>query len=86
MTSHHLLNEDELLEKCIYCGRKAEASHWRTEFHLRKHYKAMRCSCGRVQKVKAPMQSSGHDEWVSRKIRDDNLETKVISNDKQRTN
>jgi hypothetical protein len=81
VTAHHLLKEEELLEKCIYCGKRVEAKDWSTIHHLRKHYKEMRCSCGREQKVTVPIQSSGHDDWVARKIWLDNLETKIVQNE-----
>jgi hypothetical protein len=81
VTAHHLLKEEELLEKCLYCGKAAVANDWSTTLHLRKHYKEMRCSCGRSQSVSVRLQGSGHDDWVARTIKLDNLETKVVQNE-----
>jgi hypothetical protein len=81
VTTHHLLKEEELLEKCLYCGKKVEAADWSTTLHLRKHYKEMKCSCGKSQKVTVLQQTSGHDDWVARTIKLDNLETKIVHNE-----
>jgi hypothetical protein len=84
VTAHHLLKEEGILETCIYCGRGLDASSWKTSLHLRKHYKVTKCECGKEQKITVPYPSSGHDDWVARTIWLDNLETKIIENEKHK--
>jgi hypothetical protein len=68
-----LISEDRALKKCLYCGASIDLSDWKTYFHARKHYKVIKCKCGRGQHVTVGVNSSGHDNWIKEKSLEDKV-------------
>ena len=81
MTAHHLINEEELVSQCAYCGHmfeKDEIQRWRSFFHMQKHYKKnICCSCGKECSIKISFCGSGHDTWVTNILKNRNIEDMV---------
>lgn len=63
MTVHHLLNEDTIEEKCIYCGNNLYNKKWISEFDVERHYKTVICKCGNKNWIRVNFYGSGHDNW-----------------------
>jgi len=81
MTAHHLINEEELVAQCAYCGHEFEQEEirsWKSVFHIRKHYKENKCcNCGKECSIKVNFCGSGHDAWVSNILKKRNIEDMV---------
>jgi hypothetical protein len=74
---HHLISEEEVLQKCIYCGKGLDTKEWKSGFYVRKHYKTVKCSCGKENKLTIKFEGSGHDDWLSKRMTTEKLEEKV---------
>ena len=74
---HHLLNEELILENCIYCNRALDGP-WNSEFVNEIHYKAIHCACGKNHRVKIDILGSGHDDWISETKRKQNSKIIVL--------
>lgn len=72
MTAHHLKCEAETATQCAYCGHKLdidELANWKSEHHIRKHYKVNTCcKCKRPMKIEVHFCGSGHDDWIKKII------------------
>ena len=66
---HHLVNEEEVFEKCLYCGKKFD-KEWKSNFDVLKHYKQVVCSCGKINKIRVKFHGSGHDDWTKSRLRE----------------
>ncbi len=80
MTVDHLLKEEDIFEKCLYCGKTFDPDTWLSDFYFDKHYKEIRCECGKTHRVKGDF-SSGHDSWipkVKKKIKGESIEVRVL--------
>jgi hypothetical protein len=67
---HQLITEKKGKFRCIYCGRRHNMDNWKSEFTAHKHYKTIRCSCGKMSRIRV-VDGSGHDEWskLEKKVR-----------------
>lgn len=64
MSAHHLLNEEEMKNRCIYCGKELEKSKWESLNYTNRHYKLNECPhCHKTAKVQVGFEGSGHDSW-----------------------
>ena len=84
MTIHHLINESEIKENCIYCGCDLSNKRWKSHFEGDLHYKIIVCKCGKKNNVKVNFLGSGHDSWDGScswefviESRDEKLEIKI---------
>ncbi|MEM4267783.1 MAG: hypothetical protein QXK37_03035 [Candidatus Woesearchaeota archaeon] len=63
MTSHHIFKERDLKERCLYCSRELDMDNFKSVFNIEKHYKIVKCDCGKTTKVTVGFVGSGHDTW-----------------------
>ena len=60
---HHVVNEIDQREQCIYCCSSLKSKKWRTEHEIEHHYKVAECDCGKRIRIKVNYHGSGHDSW-----------------------
>lgn len=66
MSAHHLLKEDDMKDKCLYCGTEFEMENWESHHNINRHYKTNHCqTCGRDAKMEVGFEGSGHDSWAA---------------------
>lgn len=68
----HVVREKDFKEMCFYCARPLDRSSWKSEFNVDKHYKTMRCECGKTNKIIVGYEGSGHDSWHIKKVQTSN--------------
>jgi len=76
MTAHHLLCEETAILKCLYCGNDLNQNSWKSRFSIKRHYKELKCACGKLSWVHVNIQGSGHDTFMKKKV--NTLEQKII--------
>jgi len=70
---HHIMKEEELKSRCIYCSAKIELKKWKSEFENFFHYKSAVCDrCHHRNRIRVKFSGSGEDAWA------EGLEKKVI--------
>jgi hypothetical protein len=80
MTVDHFITQPEMLLNCIYCGNKLDLSKWKSSFCVSRHYKEVKCSCGKVHRTAVDFCGSGHDDWakeVAKEANGENIIDKV---------
>ena len=80
MTVDHLLKEEDIFERCLYCGKTFNADLWLSDFHEDRHYKEIKCSCGKSHRIKGDF-SDGHDSFIKntkKKIKGETIEVRVL--------
>jgi hypothetical protein len=71
--THHILREEELKSRCLYCNSKIELKKWESQFENFFHYKTAVCEkCHHENRIKMKFDGSGEDSWT------DGLETKIM--------
>ncbi|MFW6013805.1 MAG: hypothetical protein ACOCZ6_04035 [Nanoarchaeota archaeon] len=66
MSAHHLLNENDMKKKCLYCGNELDICEWESQHYVEKHYKTNSCTtCGKEAIVEVGFEGSGHDSWAA---------------------
>jgi len=63
----HIIQESDILDQCIYCGKEIQDSDWNSIFFAGHHYKIVKCKCGKENSVKCKFHGSGHDEFTNEK-------------------
>jgi NAD-dependent SIR2 family protein deacetylase len=58
---HHIVNEINQREQCVYCGNNLSDKRWYSEHSMEHHYKSV--ECGERVRVKVNFIGSGHDTW-----------------------
>jgi hypothetical protein len=62
---HHLMKEEDMNSRCIYCNSIIDIKEWKSEFERFFHYKAVRCGrCKKENRLRVYFSGSGHDEWA----------------------
>jgi hypothetical protein len=75
---HHLISEDEVLHKCVYCGKGLDTTNWKSDFHVRKHYKTVKCECGKDNQMTIRFfEGSGHDSWLAKKLKENPIDENI---------
>lgn len=74
---HHLISEDEVLHKCVYCGKGLDTTNWKSDFHVRKHYKTVKCECGKENQMTIRFQGSGHDTWLAKRLKENPIDESI---------
>lgn len=59
---HHIIKEKDQIKICPYC-RSEMNKGWKSEFHMKFHYKINKCSCGKKIKIKMDYISDGNDNF-----------------------
>lgn len=63
MGVHHIVNEDDQMKICVYCGNNLSENKWKSVFLQDFHYKTTNCKCGKKAFLKINFLGSGHDKW-----------------------
>ena len=64
MKAHHLINELNQRDVCLYCNHDLKKHEWSSLFDLEKHYKRTACNnCGKDVIIRIRFDGSGHDCW-----------------------
>jgi hypothetical protein len=80
VTRFHLVNEDNLKNQCAYCGTEINSGSWESVFYINRHYKSIKCKCGKENVIRVDFIGCGHDsEWSSKIPLDKKAKDVVIS-------
>ena len=80
MTVDHLLKEEDIFERCIYCGKTFDVDSWLSDFHFDIHYKTIECECGKTHRIRGDF-SDGHDSFINKtkkKIKGESIEVRLL--------